>query len=331
MDTTIVGALPKLPDPYEAPNNVRRAITAFESGRVSPIDRERAARATQARAIAWQEEAGLTLLGDGQIRWDDLLSPLSLDIAGMEPGGLLRFFQNNTYYRHPIITGRLWLEGRTLPGWFKEAKAEAHQPIKAALPGPFTVAALSENRQYKDFASLVGDLADVIGLIAAKLTAAGAVVIELEEPALVREPDAARRALGFAAVRRVAEMAGGPVRLALYFGEAAPLLDQLADLGLAGISFDLVEGPDTWDALAVSGFPGTVGLGLLNARDLRLERAKELWPRLDATLKRIPAERILLHPNTSLEYLPPDGARRKLRLLSELARISAHGEKEVRA
>lgn len=320
MQTTIIGALPKLPVRYEDADNIRRALNAFEAGRIGVQALETAQTGTQARALAWQADAGIDLAGDGQTRWQDLLSPLCLDLAGMEAGGLIRFFNNNTYYRHPVIGGRIALEGRTLPGWFAEARALAHGPLKASLPGPFTIARLSEDRHYHDLDGLLADLAEAVGLIASLLVRAGAAVVELEEPALSRERDAAARRQGLAAVRAAAAAAHTPVRLSLYFGDPAPWLAELADLALEGVSFDLVEAPSLGEVLAAETFPGRIGLGLVDARDLRLESPQALAARLEPIARRQGDGRLLLHPNTALEYLPSDGAVRKLALLSQTKR-----------
>jgi 5-methyltetrahydropteroyltriglutamate--homocysteine methyltransferase len=319
LETTIVGALPKLPEPYEHPDNIRRAIRAFEAGRIDAVQREAVTRATQARALQWQRRAGVTLLGDGQVRWEDAVSPLCLDVANLEPGGLLRFFQNNTYYRQPVVTGRLWLEGRSLAGWAGEAAAAAGAPLKASLPGPYTVARLSEDRQYRDLGRLTEDVADVLGILAGLCLKAGAEVVDLEEPSLARETDGGLWRLGLDAVARTARLAGGPVHLTFYFGDATPRLADLVDLPVEGVSFDLVEGPDGWDRLAEGGIAGRLGLGVLNARDLRPEPDEALLPRLEAVAKAVPPERLWLHPNTALEYLPADGALRKLERLGSLA------------
>jgi 5-methyltetrahydropteroyltriglutamate--homocysteine methyltransferase len=320
VQTTIIGALPKLPVRYEEADNIRRALNAFEAGRIGVSDLETTQARTQARALAWQAEAGIDLPGDGQTRWQDLLSPLCLDLSGMEAGGLIRFFNNNTYYRHPVIGGRVALEGRTLPGWFGQAKALAAGPLKASLPGPFTVARLSEDRQYHDLDRMLADLAEALGLVASLLLGAGAAVVEFEEPALARERDEGALRQGLAAVRTAAGLAGGPVRLSLYFGDPAPWLGELAGLGLHGVSLDLVEAPHLADRLAAEELPGTVGLGLVDARDLRLESPDSLARRLEPIARRQGDERLLLHPNTSLEYLPSDGAVRKLALLSQTKR-----------
>lgn len=319
MQTTIIGALPKLPVVYEEPDNLRRALNAFEAGRIGPRELDATITATQARALAWQAAAGISLAGDGQVRWQDLLSPLCLDVSGLEAGGLIRFFQNNTYYRHPIVTGRVALEGRTLPGWFAAARALADRPLKAALPGPYTLARLSEDRQYGgNLERLVSDLSEVLGLLAALHLEAGATLVEFEEPSLARETDPALRALAIGALKAIAAAAGGPVRVALYFGDPAPWLGELADLPVDGISFDLVEGPKTAAVLSADGFPGRVGLGLIDARDLRAETPAAKAQAIEPIVRKIGPDRVLLHPNTALEYLTSDGAVRKLSLLSAI-------------
>lgn len=316
--TTIIGSLPKLPVDYEAPDNLRRALNAFESRRLGPKDLETVQIRTQERVLGWQKDAGIDLPGDGQTRWQDLLSPLCLDLVGLEVGGLLRFFQNNTYYRHPVVTGRLALEGRSLAGWVREAQSLAGLPLKTSLPGPYTVARLSEDRQYKDFELLLADLAEVLGLLALALEDAGASVVEFEEPALVRETDPGLRRLGLEALRKAAAVPTRPVRVSLYFGDPSAWLPDLAALPLAGVSFDLVEAPGLADRLCSDGFPGRTGLGLLDARDLRPEAPETVLRVADRIASRL-GDDLLLHPNTSLEYLPSDGAVRKLHLLGRVS------------
>lgn len=322
LQTTIIGSLPKLPVVYDAPDNLRRSLNSFEAGRLSAEELETVQTRTQRRALEWQEAAGIDLPGDGQMRWQDLLSPVCLDVAGLEVGGLLRFFQNNTYYRHPIVTGRLSLEGRSLAGWVREAVSLTERPLKASLPGPYTVARLSEDQQYKRLDSLVADLSDALGLVARSMHEAGAAVVEFEEPALARETDPTLRRLGLDALRHAAGVGGHSVRLSLYFGDPTDWLTDLADLtetALDGVSFDLVEAPRVVTALAADGFPGRVGLGALDARDLRLETPDRVLPSVEAICRRLGSGPVLLHPNTSLEYLPSDGAVRKLNLLGTLS------------
>ena len=93
----------------------------------------------------------------------------------------------------------------------------------------------------------------------------------------------------------------------------------MSSLSLYGVSFDLVEAPRLASRLASDGFPGRVGLGVLDARDLRPEDPASVRARVEPIAHRMGAERLLLHPNTSLEYLTSDGAVRKLHILSAVA------------
>lgn len=318
METTIIGAMPKLPSsPGEV--NLRRTIQDFDAGRIGPGELEAAYRTKEAQVLMDQVARGITVLGDGQVRWDDLVSPLGLDVANYVPGGLVRFFTNNTYYRRPTITGRLALAGSTLAARFARVRAQASRPLKAALPGPYTALTLALDQQYTSMDSALADACAVWALLIEAHAEAGAHVMELEEPALARERDAGRRRAALQAIGALGKSSPVPLRLALYFGDVAPWAGELADLPLHGISFDLAQSPRMWDVLA-EGFPGVVGLGLVDARDLRFEDVDETAARVRLLLKRLGTERLWLHPNTSLEYLPADAAMAKLELVGEIRR-----------
>lgn len=321
-----MGAMPKLPSgPGEV--NLRRAIQDFDAGRIGPGDLEAAYRAKEEQVLADQVSRGMTVLGDGQVRCEDLVSPLGLDVANYVPGGLVRFFTNNTYYRRPTITGRLALGGGTLAARFARVRARASLPVKAGLAGPYTALTLAVDQQYGSIESAMADALAVWSLLIEAHAGAGARVVELEEPALARERDPGRRRLALAAIDELARNAPVPLRLALYFGDVAPWAEELTAPALHGISFDLAESPRMWEVLG-SGFPGIAGLGLVDARDLRLEDPAVLAARVQPLLQRLGPDRIWLHPSTSLEYLPAEVAMAKLELLGD---VTGRLAREVRA
>src|SRR5688572_27611901 len=98
--TTVVGSYPKPPDEGQT-FTVRKTLHAIERGDATADDLKTARDELAARQIAEQEEAGIDLVTDGLARWDDILTPFARTIRGFEVGGLLRWFDNNVYYRRP--------------------------------------------------------------------------------------------------------------------------------------------------------------------------------------------------------------------------------------
>src|SRR4029077_2416813 len=92
-------------------------------------------------AIGELEAAGIDVINDGQIRWDDLLAPFATAWSGVHRGPLERFYDNNTYFRQPTIDGPITSDGTTLVKAFQLAKTIAARELKGARGGPVNFAA----------------------------------------------------------------------------------------------------------------------------------------------------------------------------------------------
>ena len=137
LKTTVVGSYPKITGDKSAVN-LRRARNRFDQGNISAEELEDAHQQTIRRVISEQEEAGVDLITDGQIRWDDPVTPFATNIDGMEIGGLLRFFDNNVYYRRPIVKSRLSFRDYSVVNEFKFAQANSKTEVKPVITGALT-------------------------------------------------------------------------------------------------------------------------------------------------------------------------------------------------
>ena len=335
MIATVVGSYPKISSDESQPN-LRSAINRFERGRLGPVELEEVVQATLARIIREQEEAGIELVTDGLLRWDDPVTPFLRDLGSLAPGGLVRFFDNNVYYRRPRVTGRLWFRGSSLTEQYRQAVRHARRPVKAVLPGPYTFARLVEDEHYRNLEGLVADLAENLHLEARALVEAGCRWIQLDEPALAFHPeDVALARSGVARVVEGLSRPGEPVTTAVYvyFRDPAPLLDGLAEFPVDVVGLDLASGPGgtgtgpeglaggpTARRLAAEGFPRAVALGCLNGREIRMEPLEEILGLLERVSRHIPPERLYVKPSCGLEFLPHDAALRKLQQVGRAVR-----------
>ena len=103
MITTAVGNYPKVGDEKRDGARLIRAISQWQKQELSDGGLEQAFQEVTRAAIKDQEAAGLDVVTDGQIRWEDLVTPLAKKIDGFEINGLERYFDNNVYYRRPIL------------------------------------------------------------------------------------------------------------------------------------------------------------------------------------------------------------------------------------
>jgi len=308
MKTTVIGAYPKISDESQ---ELRRALHRHDRGELDADGLAGVLDESTRWAMGELEWAGIDVINDGQVRWDDLLAPFARAWDGCDRGPLERFYDNNTYFRQPVITGPITTGGTTLVRDFEFARRAVRGQLKAAVCGPLTFATLAEDRHYRSLEERTLAVAEAIAAEIRGLGAAGATLVDVEEPALVAHPE--HFTLARAAIERLAA-AGVPLALQTYFFPADPLLDALAAFPVAQVGID-VRSRETHVLEKLNALRQTVVLGVVDARNTRVETEGELVGLIEAALKRIPADYLWLAPTTGLEYLPHDVAVQKLKAL----------------
>jgi 5-methyltetrahydropteroyltriglutamate--homocysteine methyltransferase len=308
VKTTVIGAHPKISDENQ---ELRSALHRHDRGELDAGGLSGVLDETTRWAIGELDWAGIDVVNDGQIRWDDMLAPFARAWHGCQRGPLERFYDNNTYFRQPVITGPIATDGRTLVRDYEFARAIARGQFKAAVCGPLTFATLAEDRHYRSLEDRTLAVADALATEIRALGAAGATLVDVEEPALVAHPE--HFALARAAIERLAA-AGVPLALQTFFFPADPLLDALAAFPVAQVGID-VRSRETHVLEKLNALRQTVVLGVVDARNTRVETERELAGLIEAALRQIPADYLWLAPTTGLEYLPHDIAVQKLKAL----------------
>ena len=318
MKTTIVGAYPKISDEHQ---DLRRALHRLDRGEIDEAAIAGVLDDSTAWAIGEIEAAGVDVINDGQIRWDDLLAPFARAWRNTERGPLERFYDNNTYFRQPVITGPIETDGQTLVADYRKAKALAKREVKAAIAGPLTFATLTaEDKHYRDLEARTLAVADALAAELRGLVAAGATLVDVEEPALSAHPELVD--LARAAFERLAK-AGVSLALYPYFFPNTDQIQALAAFPVAQVGVDVRSREHSADAIdRLGSVKQTVVLGVVDARNTRVETAREIGDLVDAAVKKVGAERLWLSPTTGLEYLPHDVAQKKLAALTDAARVT---------
>jgi 5-methyltetrahydropteroyltriglutamate--homocysteine methyltransferase len=240
-----------------------------------------------------QEEAGLDLLADGLLRWQDLFRPLVEASAGLTARPLVRFLDTNTFYRAVLVDAEPRLQ-RPLP-----APELPSGRWLATLPSPYAFSRAA-NREVSAESLAANVLAPQIDAYAQS----GCALIVLAEPFLTRE------ASGLPALIAALAELPRPVPLMLYlpFGDAAPLLTELGDAGLAGIGVDFYG--TRIDAVP-EGLDVTLLAGVIDARNSALEDATELAAFAEKLQERIGGD-VVLVPNGDLQFVSEPIARQKV-------------------
>jgi 5-methyltetrahydropteroyltriglutamate--homocysteine methyltransferase len=197
--------------------------------------------------------------------------------------------------------------------------------IKITLPGPFTMSRQAKNEYYKDEEELVMDYAAAVNAELHDLKAAGADVIQLDEPWVQARPEEARR-LALPAIDRALEGISGPTALHLCFGYAYvarnkpsgySFLPELTGTVADQISIEAAQ-PNL--DLATLG-DKTVIFGVIGMGDPQPETPEIVAARIRRALEHIPPERLIPAPDCGMKYIPRDTAFAKLKALAEGAAI----------
>ncbi len=317
--TTVVGAYPKIGDdlPTQA---LRRALHRFDRGEIDEAAIDAEFDRNTARVVREVDEAGVDVLNHGCVRWDDVFSPFVRAWSNVSREALERWFDNNTYFRVPVVSGPIEARGPATVRELAVARAQTQKPVKGAICGPLTFARLADDRHYQGREALALAVARALRAEVEALAAAGCDLVDVEEPGLARWPE------DLIYARRVYEelTRGATTRLALHVTmfPADSVADRLAELPVAQVGIDLRSRPTrALERIAVAPAQ-TLVLGVVDARNTKLETADEVARLIDAATRRVDGAPVWIAPTTSLEYLPHDVARAKLRVLVEGARTA---------
>jgi 5-methyltetrahydropteroyltriglutamate--homocysteine methyltransferase len=274
------------------------ATRDLDRGRTSKEAVDEQVEGDFAELVSAQQAAGLDLLADGMLRWQDHFRPLLEAADGLETGALTRFLDTNTFYRAPNATTATPTLSKPLD---ERYVAPLPGPRVVTLPSPFALAQGTGVRP-KTLAE---------GVLKPALEALDAELVVLVEPFLAREESAMLSDLQEA----LEPLAGGP-KLALWltFGDARPLLEQgAADLPVDGLGIDfyathLTDVPEGFDKLLLA--------GVVDARSSTPEEPREIAAFVERLRER-GVERIALVPNGDLQYVSEPIAREKLARLGK--------------
>jgi 5-methyltetrahydropteroyltriglutamate--homocysteine methyltransferase len=276
-----------------------------------------------------QLEAGLDLIVEGQSRWDDMLAhPLTLHDA-VETGGIVRYYDNNNFYRDPRVTGALDASGDVAAELEAAAAVAPDEPLAATLPGPYSLADLATDEHYGDEATFQAAIADYLADEVAGFPAHE--TLFLLEPSLVENPPAdGTESRATDAIRTVADATDADVVVHTYWGALGEkLYAHLVDeAGADALGLDLLAGDrgDTVYNVQEYGATNSVALGLVDGQNTLVEEPETIAERVEWFESKAPAqsyETTYLLPNTELFYLPENKYRAKLAALAAATEVVA--------
>ncbi len=275
-------------------------------------------------AIKAQEEAGLDIITDGEIRRESYSNVLANALDGIDASRVGEIVgRTGARIPVPIVSGPIKRREPVAVRDVEFLRANTDRAIKITVPGPFTMTQQAVDEHYGDPESLALAYADAVNEEIHDLFAAGADFVQLDEPWLQARAEAARR-YGVKAINRALEGVRGTTVLHTCFGYAALVKDKPA----SGYSF-LAELEDTAvDQISIEAAQPkldlgvlralrskTVPVGVLDLGDRTVESPHQVATRIRAALDVVPAERLIVTPDCGMKYLPRDVAFGKLAAL----------------
>jgi 5-methyltetrahydropteroyltriglutamate--homocysteine methyltransferase len=282
-----------IPGIYPRSEALVQATRDADRGRATAEDVERQAEQDFAELVRVQEEAGLDLLADGMLTWQDLFRRLVEASAGLSARPLVRFLDTNTFYRAVLVDGEPKLQS-PLP-----APELPSGRWLATLPSPYSFSRAADRE-----VSAESLAANVLAPQIESYAQAGCALVVLAEPFLTREPS------GLPALLAALAELPRPVPLALHlpFGDASALLPDLAEAGLGGIGVDFYV---TSVEAVPEGLETSLLAGVVDARNSRIEDATELAEFAEALAARVSGE-VVLVPSGDLQFVSEPVAREKV-------------------
>ena len=296
---------------------LRRAFADRETGKVDDVGWYEIAQSYVAEVIAEQEAAGLDVVTDGLVYAYDVVSHPASRLRGVKIGGLVRFFDTNTYVRQPEVDG-LPQGSFRLAEDYNRARPFATKELKQVVVGPYTLAKHSITGGNGDLHRVAAAYADALATDIAELAKEGVKHVQIDEPSLLRNPDDTEL-VRHLLERATANKRGIKVVLTTFFGDATSIYGELINMPVDVIGFDLIYGgPALVDAIVATPPGKDVALGAIDGRNTKPDDIVDVVKRVADALDGKGTDTLYLQPSCGLEFLPRDRAKRKLESMAQI-------------
>jgi 5-methyltetrahydropteroyltriglutamate--homocysteine methyltransferase len=323
LPTSLVGSYPQ-PDWLVDRDNLRGRfpprVRAKELWRVDPRFLEEAQDDATLIAIRDQERAGLDIITDGEMRRESYSNRFATALEGVDidnPGTAL----DRSGHPNPVprIAGKI---RRKYPVQVRDTeflRRNTTRLIKMTVPGPFTMSQQAQNDYYRHLADAALDYAKAVNEEIKDLFAAGANVVQIDEPYMQARPQAARE-YGLAALQAALDGVKGTTAVHICFGYAAIIhqrpegysfLPEFHQCSIKQVSIETAQ--SKLDTSVLEKLPDkTIILGVIDLEDMTVESPEIVAARISRAFPHCPPERIIVAPDCGMKYLPREVAYGKM-------------------
>ena len=304
-------------------------VRANELWRVDPQWLQEAQDDATRLAILDQERAGLDIITDGEIRRESYSNRFATELDGVDldnPGTAL----DRSGHPNPVprVVGKIRRRNPVEVRDLQFLKANTKKPVKMTVPGPYTMSQQAQNDFYKSEEEMALDYAAAVNEEIKDLFAAGADVVQIDEPYMQARPEKARQ-YGAKALERALEGVKGTTAVHICFGYAAIIherpngysfLPEFANTSVKQISIETAQ--SKLDTSILKSLPGkTIILGVLDLSTHDIETPQMVAERIERALPYIDAKNLVVAPDCGLKYLPREVAFGKMKAMADGARL----------
>ena len=330
--TTLVGSYPQpdwLIDRQKLAGRFPPRVRARELWRVPEANLAEAQDDATVLAIRAQERAGLDIVTDGEIRRESYSNRFATALEGVDidkPGTAL----DRSGHPNPVprIVGRIRRKHAVEVDDLRFLKRHTTRKTKITVPGPFTMSQQAQNDYYKSPEEAAMDYAAAVNEEIRDLFAAGADIVQIDEPYMQARPEPARQ-YGLRALNRALEGIAGTTAVHICFGYAAIIhqrpsgysfLPELAGSPVQQVSIETAQ--SKLDTSVLQKLPGKkIMVGCIDLADMTVETPQKVAERLRKALKYVKPEDVIVAPDCGMKYLPREVADAKMRAMVEGARL----------
>ena len=330
--TTLVGSYPQpdwLIDRQKLAGRFPPRVRAKELWRVAQPYLAEAQDDATVLAIRAQEEAGLDIITDGEIRRESYSNRFATALEGIDidnPGSAL----DRSGHPNPVprIVGKIRRKHPVEVDDLRFLKRQTSRQTKITVPGPFTMSQQAQNDYYRSEEEAAMDYAVAVNAEIRDLFAAGADVVQIDEPYMQARPEKARQ-YGLRALNRALEGISGTTAVHICFGYAAIIhqrpsgysfLPELAGSPVQQVSIETAQ--SKLDTAVLQKLPGKkIMIGCIDLSDMRVETPQQVADRIRRAIKYVKPEDVIVAPDCGMKYLPRDVAYGKMKAMVEGAKL----------
>jgi 5-methyltetrahydropteroyltriglutamate--homocysteine methyltransferase len=330
--TTLVGSYPQpdwLIDRAKLAGRFPPRVRARELWRIPEPFLAEAQDDATVLAIRAQEAAGLDIITDGEIRRESYSNRFATALEGVDidnPGTAL----DRSGHPNPVprIVGRIRRKHPVEVRDLEFLRRHTDRKVKITVPGPFTMSQQAQNEFYPSAEAAAMDYAEAVNEEIRDLFAAGADIVQVDEPYMQARPEKARE-YGLKALNRALDGITGTTAVHICFGYAAIIherpsgysfLPELAGCSCRQVSIETAQ--SKLDCSVLGALAGkSVMVGCIDLNDMSVESPETVAARIRRALPYVPKEAVILAPDCGMKYLPRAVADGKMRAMVEAARI----------